>query len=113
MLKKLSAHYQKEIALSFIAIFFTSGLSSLKAEIYSAVNEVHITTPASNSSNSRYNANTLRINNANAKNRSGSATFFNDGMDKGKRIKSTITGNRKNFSVALGNEKSGKPYIGG
>jgi hypothetical protein len=37
MLNKLSAHYQKEIALSFISLFFISGLSSLKAQTFHAV----------------------------------------------------------------------------
>ncbi|MBK7883780.1 MAG: hypothetical protein IPJ81_08260 [Chitinophagaceae bacterium] len=37
MLNKLSARYQKEIALSFISLFFISGLSSLKAQTFLVV----------------------------------------------------------------------------
>jgi len=40
MLNRLSGKYQKEIALSFIALFFTSGLNLLKAQILSGSNQV-------------------------------------------------------------------------
>lgn len=37
MLNRLSAKYQKEIALSLMAVFMISGLGGLKAQAFSAV----------------------------------------------------------------------------
>lgn len=109
MLNKLSTKYQKEIALSFISIFFISGLSSLKAQLYRA-DAAYINQSLSGRSvyksytkDAAINSNEVML----------PAAVNNDDRDKGKKSAGTLTGKLHNFSGTKVNSTSGKPFIGG
>lgn len=110
MLKRLSSRYQKEIALSFMAVFFISGLNTLKAELSNHGDFVYATT---------FNNSLSHKNGENNLTPDGKSMFpfgvssFIDG-DKGKKKKvSQGIAKLHNFSESNGKEKFSKPFIGG
>ena len=111
MLKRLSARNQKEIALSFMAVFFISGLNTLKAELNSYTSFVYTgkfnnSVPHKNKTNDLY---------ANGKSILAGDVSSLSGGDKGKRKKDAALRVKKlqNFSETDGKAKFSKPFIGG
>lgn len=118
MLNKLSNHYQKEIALSFIGVFFLSGLSSLKAQMYYGANMAYVNTSSYNASSYKHDANSFsNSKNAVYENKTKASALFNDeknrGKDKGRKVANAPTNNRRNFSTLNSKAKSNHPFIGG
>lgn len=112
MLQSLSSRYQKEIALSFVALFFISGLYEVKAGISRGINPGYYSV-TNIDTDYVYNTNSIHADNIVLRNYSEGRSFMGEeknGEKNGTRLK--LNG-KSDASLLSAKRKFDEPFIGG